>query len=129
MKLKVIGFIKEIENEYPVNVIQMNSMQIASINPNNDMEFKQIQCTKTTYDGKTWLIDGTMQIIVAQDDLTNKILEASEQNVIDLTTARFEISSLKDDLKSKEKEINSILNNLFNMSFWQRLKFLFTRNI
>ena len=129
MKLKVIGFIKEIENEYPVNVIQMNSMQIASVNPKDDLEFKQIQCTKTTYTGKTWAINGKKQIIVAQDDLTNKILEASEQNVIDLTTARFEISSLKDDLKSKEKEINSILNNIFDMSFWQRLKFLFTRNI
>ena len=129
MKLKVIGFIKEIESEYPINVIISKKRQIASINPDHDLEFKQIQCTKTTYTGKTWLIDGTMQIIVAQDDLTNKILEASEQNVIDLTTARFEISSLKDDLKSKEREINSILNNIFDMSFWQRLKFLFTRNI
>ena len=129
MKLKVIGFIKEIENEYPVNVIQMNSMQVASVNPKDDLEFKQIQCTKTTYTGKTWAINGKKQIIVAYDDLTNQILESSEKAFIDLNEANRKIRYLKDDLKSKEKEINSILNNIFDMSFWQRLKFLFTRNI
>jgi hypothetical protein len=129
MKLKVIGFIKEIESEYPVNVIRNSEMQIASVNPNHDLEFKQIQCTKTTYTGKTWLINGKKQIIVAYDDLTNQILESSEKAFIDLNKANLEISRLNDDLRTKEEDINSILNYFFNMSFWKRLKFLFTRNI
>jgi hypothetical protein len=127
MRMKVIGFIKEVDNEDMVNIVENW--------PKKDTVYigENIRCsvnvTRTIYHGKQWMFYKSRQIIVANDDLTNQILESSEKAFLDLNNAELEISRLKDDLLNKEEQFNKTFTEISNMSLWKRLKFLFTKEL